>query len=73
MGWCREDSDFTTQRIRLFPAREVMYRVHRGMESQMCTVSRPGRPVRKKEVLVWLKCDMMIQRQNSRRKCNLRP
>lgn len=59
MGWCREGSDFTTHRIRLFPARDATYTAHKGMESKACTASKPGRPVKKKEVLVWLESDMM--------------
>lgn len=34
---------------------------HRGMESQLCTASRPGSPARRKELPVWLESDMVTQ------------
>lgn len=69
MGWCREGSDLTTQRIRLFPARDATYMAHRGMESQVYTASRPGRPVRKKEVPVLLESDMMTWMERTPSRC----
>ena len=46
--------------------------MHRGMESQTYTASRPGRPVRKKEVLEWLEWAMTFAWEDSKIKCNLR-
>ena len=69
MGWCREGSDLTTQRIRLFPDREATYMENRGMESQVYTASRPGRPVRKKEVPLLLESDMTTWMNRTPSRC----